>query len=147
MRCRGRDGMHILFVDDAPDTCQLFRTGFSLEGHSAEVFDNGYEAVMAVRSTHFDAIVMDISMPRVTGWLAAAEIRKLHRGRDVPLILFTAFDAQEDHQKAEQVGADALLRKPLTPAELLQHIDELSASKTANKPRKLPAPSAGEVRL
>ena len=121
--------MRILFVDDAPDTCQLFRTGFSLEGHATEVASNGYEAVMAVRSTQFDAIVMDISMPQMTGWHAAAEIRKLHRGRDVPLILFTAFDAQEDHQKAEQVGADALLRKPLTPAELLQHIDELSASK------------------
>ena len=117
--------MRILFVDDVRDTRDLFRLAFGKQGHQIHLASNGVEAVAAVREQDFDAVVMDIEMPEMDGWDATREIRSLDRGRNLPIILFTAYSAQENHQRASQAGANTLLRKPMLPQEVLSHIDRL----------------------
>ncbi len=114
--------MRILFVDDDPDICHLYRLFFAKQGHLAHVASNGRDAVMAVRSKEFNVIVMDVAMPEMNGWEAARQIRQLDHGHKVPLILLSGYNAEEDHQKAKEVGADTLLSKPILPEELLQHL-------------------------
>ena len=69
--------MRILFVDDAPDTRCLFDMAFKIEGHSTRLAADGAEAVQAVEEELFDAIVMDIEMPRMNGWVATDHIRHI----------------------------------------------------------------------
>ena len=117
--------MHILFVDDMPDTRDIFRLAFGIQGHSTRIAINGVEAVTAVNEEQFDAIVMDVEMPELNGWDAVRKIRKLPNGDRVPIIMFTAYGGQDDHSKAQEVGADCLLQKPILPQEVLTQIEKL----------------------
>lgn len=117
--------MHILFVDDLPDTCEVFKLAFRLDGHSTRIAHNGVEAVDAAREEKFDAIIMDVEMPQLNGWDAVQQIRMLPNGDGVPIIMFTAYGTQADRARALQVGADDLLQKPVLPNELIARIKEL----------------------
>ena len=118
--------MRILFVDDLPDTRQVFRLAFGLYGHSTQLAGNGREAVEAVQDEAFDAIVMDVEMPEMNGWDAVRTIRTLPNGQTTPIVMFTAYGNGGNRQQAREVGADSLLHKPTTPQELLDEIERLS---------------------
>ena len=120
--------MRILFVDDLPDTRQVFRLAFGRQGHSTQLASNGLEAVQAVQDECFDAIVMDVEMPGMNGWEAVRRIRTLDNGRKVPIVMFTAYGDSEDRHRAREAGADSLLNKPLTPQELLAEIERLASN-------------------
>ena len=117
--------MHILFVDDMPDTRDIFRLAFGIHGHSTRVATNGVEAVEAVKQEGFDAIIMDVEMPEMNGWDAVRHIRGLPHGQGVPIIMFTAYGSEEDYQRATESGANCLLLKPILPQELLSQIEKL----------------------
>jgi CheY-like chemotaxis protein len=101
-----------LFVDDAPDTRDLFSFVFLSEGHSTRLAEDGIEAVEAVEEESFDAIVMDLEMPRMSGWEAIRRIRQLPNGRNVLILVFTAYNHEDDHWRAVEIGANDLLRMP-----------------------------------
>jgi CheY-like chemotaxis protein len=122
-----RHSMKILFVDDAPDTRSLFSVAFRLEGHRTRLAADGVEAVQAVQDEAFDAIVMDVEMPRMDGWEATREIRRMPHGRDVPILVFTGYNHEDDIHKAAEVGANGLVRKPLLPETVLSHLAQLKS--------------------
>ena len=119
--------MKILFVDDASDTRFLFSVAFKLEGHSTRLAADGIEAIEAVEEEPFDAIVMDIEMPRMNGWDATSRIRQIPNGRDVPIVMFTGYSGTEDRRRALDAGANDLLRKPLLPQDILSRISQLAS--------------------
>jgi len=118
--------MKILFVDDAPDTRSLFSVAFKIEGHSTRLAADGIEAVEAVEEEPFDAIIMDIEMPRMNGWDATSRIRQTPNGRDVPIVMFTGYNNDSDRHRALEAGANDLLHKPLLPNVLLSRISQLT---------------------
>ncbi len=117
--------MNILFVDDLPDTCEVFKLAFRLDGHTTHIAHNGVDAVEAVRDEQFDAIIMDVEMPKMNGWDATSQIRTLPNGETVPIIMFTAYGTQADRHRAEEAGANDLMQKPVLPNELLARVKEL----------------------
>lgn len=121
--------MKILFVDDMPDTRNVFKLAFNLRGHQTRLAVNGVEAVDAVREEPFDAIVMDVEMPQLNGWDAVRQIRTLPNGDQVPIIMFTAYGNSDDLNRAKDAGADDLMQKPLLPQELLTRINALVAER------------------
>lgn len=68
-------------------------------------------------------VVMDIEMPIMDGLTATRAIRELVNGRQVPIVLFTAFDYSEE--QAIRVGANSLMRKPILSSALLQTLNNL----------------------
>jgi len=120
--------MKILFVDDASDTRSLFSVAFKIEGHSTRLAADGIEAVEAVEEEPFDAIVMDIEMPRMNGWDATSRIRKTPNGRHVPILMFTGYNDAGDRRRALEAGADDLMHKPLLPQAILSRITQLASS-------------------
>ena len=103
----------------------MFHLALELAGHSLSTVSNGIDAIEAVRAERFDVIVLDVEMPEMNGWDAAREIRGLENGRDVPIIMFTAYRSPEDQRKAEAAGANFVLHKPVLPQELIFALDKV----------------------
>src|SRR4028119_161315 len=112
--------MHILLADDSPDIRTLFQFAFELYGHEVHLASNGQEAVQAVEKSAdtFDAIVLDIEMPVLDGLGALEHIRQLPQGKNIPIIMFTGYNAFQYDQKAKDAGANLLVNKPIAPEEL-----------------------------
>jgi CheY-like chemotaxis protein len=101
---------------------------FRLEGHCTRLAADGVEAVQAMQNESFDAIVMDIEMPRMDGWEATRQIRQMPQGRDVPILVFTGYNHDDDHDKAAEAGANGLVRKPLLPQMVLSRLKQLNTA-------------------
>ena len=113
--------MHILLADDSSDIREIFQFAFGLEGHEVCLACNGQEAVQAFEESHAcDIIVLDIEMPILNGLEALEQIRLLPHGKDIPIIMCTAYSAFQYDQKAKDGGATLLVNKPIAPDELLR---------------------------
>ena len=117
--------MNILFVDDKPTLRQLYRLGLKRYGHHVATADGGSEAIEAVREESFDIIIMDLDMPKMNGWEAVRKIRALPQGKKVSIVIFTAKHVVLSPDQIQEIGADGVLNKPLTPKELLSHVSQM----------------------
>jgi DNA-binding response OmpR family regulator len=114
--------MKVLLVDDDPDLLAV--TGFALQqaGFLVVAAADGLAALEAFRREQPDLAVLDINMPRMTGFELAQKIRERSR---IPLIMLTARSEEEDVVRALSLGADDYLTKPFSPKILLARIRAL----------------------
>lgn len=119
--------MKLLFVDDIRDTRDFFRFAFELENVEVRLAGNGMEAVAMANSEIFDAIIMDVEMPQMSGWDAVRHIRALAHGT-MPILMYTASSDNDLCLKAAEVGANGVLFKPVLPREILSRLKKLRAS-------------------
>ena len=104
----------ILFVDDEPELVDLGREMLTHLGYQVITKPNGTEALMIFREKphHFDAVVTDMTMPKMTGEILARELINIRP--EIPIILCTGFNEQINEKKAKAIGIKAYLMKPLT---------------------------------
>ena len=114
--------MKILLVDDDPDLLAL--TAFALEqaGFLTVKASDGVEALEAFQREQPDLAVLDINMPRMTGFELAQKIRERSQ---IPLIMLTVRSEEEDVVRALTLGADDYLTKPFSPRILLARVKAL----------------------
>jgi CheY-like chemotaxis protein len=95
-------------------------------GHEVTVANNGQEAVEAVRTGSFDAVLMDVQMPEVDGLQATQEIRRLERSTDrrLPIIAMTAHAMKGDRERCLEAGMDGYVAKPIRPNVLAAALAE-----------------------
>ncbi len=95
-------------------------------GQSVTVVNNGREAVDAVKSQPFDAVLMDVQMPEMDGLQATQAIRDWERGsgRRLPIIAMTAHAMKGDRERCLEAGMDAYVAKPIRPHELAAALAE-----------------------
>jgi two-component system KDP operon response regulator KdpE len=109
-------GKLILVVDDEPRMIRFVQYNLELEGFRVIVAHNGLEAVDKVRTQLPDLVIMDVMMPEMDGFEALSMIRKIS---DVPVIMLTVKNEDEDKHLAFSSGADDYLTKPFSPQELV----------------------------
>jgi PAS domain S-box-containing protein len=117
--------LRILLVEDSPDNRLLVEAYLKATPYRLEHAENGEVAVRKFMTGHFDAILMDIQMPVMDGYEAAAEIRHLERSdhrRPTPIIALTASAQHEAVQRSLEMGCDAHLTKPVKRSTLLEAI-------------------------
>ncbi|WP_062345309.1 response regulator transcription factor [Herbidospora yilanensis] len=108
-------GAHrILAVDDDPAILRVLRRGLTLEGFTVEAAGGGRAALEI--ADRVDAIVLDVSMPGVTGIEVCAELRR--RGSEVPILMLSALDEVADRVAGLTAGADDYMVKPFDLIEL-----------------------------
>ncbi|CAA9368485.1 MAG: sensory box histidine kinase/response regulator [uncultured Nocardioidaceae bacterium] len=137
---RSRGG-HVLVVEDN-DINQLVAVGLlEMLGYSADIAESGDEAVARVADRAYDAILMDLQMPRMDGYTASRLIRSQEpAGRRVPIIAMTASAVEGERDRCAAAGMDDFLSKPVDSnriaAVLGKHTGSTSAiaTKSATKP-------------
>jgi CheY-like chemotaxis protein len=103
--------LRILVVDDNQDAAFTLSTLLGLKGHQTSTAHNGLDAVRAATQVRYDAVVLDLGMPVMDGFQAAAVLRQL---QPAPiLIAYSAWDDAETRRRTADLGFSAHLRKPV----------------------------------
>ena len=117
---------HILLVEDNEVNQDVAVSHLSGLGYRVDVAVNGAQAVKAVRSKKYDAVLMDCQMPVMDGFEATAAIRKAEgKTRHTPIIAMTAHAMPADREKCLASGMDDYLSKPVRKADLKDLLDKL----------------------
>ncbi len=114
--------MRMLVVDDDPLVREVLVMLLSLSGHMAREASAGTEALTRLHTEQFDAILLDYSMPEMTGVTVLEKLRGM--GIDIPVGFITG---SRDHPDIEKLLSDAIpiLFKPFAPAEFKAFVDRL----------------------
>ena len=114
-----KDGKKFIAIADAEkeirDVLNLLLSG---EGYAVQTAEDGQDLVNQI-SADIDLYILDVNMPRLSGIMAAAEIRKQY---DTPIIFLTAYSSESDKVMGFSVGADDYIVKPFSNVELLMRV-------------------------
>jgi two-component system response regulator MprA len=117
------DRPKILVVDDEPAVLQALSRAFALESYAVSVAGDGGEALEALAGERFDAVVLDVMMPGVSGLEVCRRLRA--SGDRSPVLMLTARDAIDDRVAGLDAGADDYLVKPFALRELMARMRAL----------------------
>ncbi|MEU3726223.1 response regulator [Streptomyces sp. NPDC031705] len=120
----------VLVVDDNKVIRQLIKVNLELEGFEVVTASDGAECLDVVHRVSPDAITLDVVMPRLDGFGAAARLRADPRTRHVPVAIVSAC-TQHEVETAIAAGVDAFVAKPFEPAELVRVVRRLVERKGA----------------
>jgi two-component system alkaline phosphatase synthesis response regulator PhoP len=112
----------ILIVDDEADLLELIEYNLKKEGYNVLKAENGMEGIRLARKHHPDLILLDIMMPRMTGFEVCKIIRDDNDLKQVPVIFLTARSDEETEVTGLDVGADDFLPKPISTVKLVARI-------------------------
>jgi CheY-like chemotaxis protein len=119
--------LELLVVDDEPVNRKMACLMLTHEGHAVTVASDGREAVEMCLIQPFDAVVMDVQMPRLNGVEAIRTLRADGRTKHLPIV---SFSANTDWLEAVmEAGADGFLKKPFKRLELLRAIRSAMAER------------------
>ncbi|AIY04457.1 two-component response regulator [Planococcus sp. PAMC 21323] len=111
-----------MLVDDEKRMLDLVALYLKPHNYVCTKADNGKQALELLKKESFDLVLLDIMMPDMDGWEVCRDIRKFS---DVPIIMLTAREQQEDVVKGLRLGADDYMTKPFGEDELLARMEAL----------------------
>ena len=123
----------ILVVDDEAKIRAIIKEYAEFEGYTVVQAEDGMDAVEKVRSEDFDIIVMDIMMPRLDGYSACKEIKKI---KPIPVIMLSARGEEYDKLFGFEIGVDDYVVKPFSPKELMARIKAVLARAQSARPEE-----------
>ncbi len=109
----------ILIVDDEKNIREVVREYAELNGYETDEAADGIEAIEMVTKTPYDCVILDVMMPRLDGFSACKQIRKI---RPVPVIMLSARQEEYDKLFGFELGADDYVVKPFSPKELMARV-------------------------
>lgn len=112
-------GCSILIVDDNEQNLELLLAYLEELGCELRTARDGVEAVEAVAAKLPDLVLLDVMMPRMSGFQACARIKKSPASAGVPVVMVTALNEVSDVERSVECGADDFITKPVNRLELL----------------------------
>jgi DNA-binding response OmpR family regulator len=128
----------IFLVDDEPDIANSLRLGLERKGFTVDVFTDPTEALAKYKPHYYDLLLMDIRMPKLSGFELVREIRKVDPDSEVWFL--TAFEVylEEFKKMFPDLDVKNFIRKPVSLNELASRITERMTVKAESRSRKLP---------
>jgi two-component system OmpR family response regulator len=114
--------MRILVVEDEPDLLASLIKALREDGYAVDGASDGEDGLFKAEGSDYDAIVLDIMLPRIDGWEL---LRRLRLTKKTPVMMLTARDAVRDRVRGLDTGADDYLVKPFDLMELLARLRAL----------------------
>ncbi len=114
--------MRVLVVEDEPDLLRVLGRSLREAGYAVDEAADGREGLYKASSSDYDAVVLDLMLPRMDG---VEVLRELRRKKKTPVLILTARDTVTDRVKGLDAGADDYLTKPFELAELLARLRAL----------------------
>jgi DNA-binding response OmpR family regulator len=121
----------ILVAEDEPDIRELIKLALQFNGYEVVCAANGAEAVELASREHFDLILLDVRMPRLTGYEACRRLRKNDTTSEVPIVFLSAKGQETEVEEGLEAGADRYILKPFAPGELAQEIKQILVDQKA----------------
>jgi CheY-like chemotaxis protein len=115
----------ILVAEDEPDIRELIAFTLRFAGHDVVTVGNGVEAVEAAKQAQPDLILMDVRMPRMTGYEACQLIKSDLEVQHIPVVFLSAKGQDAEIRVGIEAGASDYLLKPFAPNELTEHVTQL----------------------
>lgn len=122
--------MKVLIVDDEEMIRGVLKEYVEFEGNEAFEAADGMEAVRLCRDNDYDVILMDVMMPRLDGFSAVKEIKKI---KDIPVIMLSARGEEYDKLFGFEIGVDDYVTKPFSPKEVMARINAVTKRRSAGK--------------
>ena len=122
--------MRILLAEDEKSLNRVVARRLTWEGYSVDACFDGREALDYLAAASYDAVVLDVMMPRVDGFEVLTQMRE--RGDDTPVLFLTARDSLADKVEGLDLGADDYLVKPFEFEELMARLRVLTRRKSAS---------------
>ena len=133
--------MRILIIEDEPDLLRSLAMALRDEGYAVDTANNGEDGLFNAESISYDAIVLDVMLPKLDGW---GVLQRLRKTKKTPVLMLTARDASRDRVRGLDTGADDYLVKPFDLPELFARVRAL-IRRSAGHAR--PAIEIGDVLL
>jgi len=115
----------ILIADDNMQNCELLEAYLSEEPYDITMAYDGQEALNKVQEIDPDLILLDIMMPKLSGYEVCQRLRKDPATKNIPILMVTALNEMGDIEKAVNAGADDFLTKPINRIELTVRVRSL----------------------
>jgi two-component system OmpR family response regulator len=124
--------MRILIVEDEPDLLRSLAQALREEGYAVDTAKNGEDGLFNAEGYDYDAIVLDVMLPKMDGWEI---LKRLRKTKKTPVLMLTARDQSRDRVRGLDTGADDYVVKPFDLSELfarLRAIIRRSANRTTS---------------
>jgi CheY-like chemotaxis protein len=125
----------VLVADDTPQAAELLEVYLGNTDCEVRVAFDGEQTLALVESWKPDLILLDIMMPKISGFEVCKRIRANPDTRTIAVVMITALDQPSDIERAVEAGCDDFLSKPINKADLLHRVRALLASR--HQPREL----------
>jgi two-component system cell cycle response regulator DivK len=120
----------VLVVDDVDHGREIFAEYLEFRGFRVATAADGLEAIEKAHELLPDIILMDLSLPGIDGWEATRRLKQDDRTRHIPIIALTAHALASAHDRAREVGCNAVVTKPCLPKDLEQEVRRQLAART-----------------
>ncbi len=117
--------MLILVAEDEKDIRDLIVFTLQISGFEVVDVPNGAEAVKKAPEVKPDLILMDVRMPKMTGYEACAALKAQDSTKDIPVVFLSAKGQETEISTGLEAGAEAYILKPFAPDELTQRVNEV----------------------
>lgn len=127
--------MRVLIVEDETELAAYVKRGLEREGFAVDIAGDGELGLEMASASNYDALVLDIMLPKLNGYRVCAELRA--RSNWVPILMLTAKDGEYDEAEALDTGADDYLTKPFSFVVLVARLRALVRRGTGARPAVL----------
>ncbi len=127
--------MKVLVVDDEVKIRAVIKEYAEFEGYEIDEAADGMEAIAKCKATDYDIIIMDIMMPKLDGYSAVKEIKKI---KNIPVIMLSARGEEYDKLFGFEIGVDDYVVKPFSPKELMARINAVITRSKSNGVSNVP---------